>query len=185
MYTRRNWDSPNPLPLASVPSPPDQGGGEHTRLRLRGWGSPNSDYLEKKLSTLPTLWDIYDAKRKRFTNIQSRNISLKGQCHEIFCFWFSLWISFPQPRSIPLGPFQIFSNIRGDIRKSRCTTGINDNGGKFCHQFPLCCWHRWQKEAELIWAQAQLEKAPLRVCTWQSQAERVRVHAGWRHRQQC
>jgi len=24
------------------------------------------------------------------------------------------------------------------------TTGVNDTGGKFCHQFPLCCWHRWQ-----------------------------------------
>jgi hypothetical protein len=36
-----------------------------------------------------------------------------------------------QPQSIPLGPFQIFSKIRGDIRKSRCTTGINDTGGKF------------------------------------------------------
>jgi hypothetical protein len=63
----------------------------------------------------------------------------------------------PQPQSIPLGPFQIFSKIRGDIRKSRCTigisntggkfatgandtsgkfsTGINDTGGKFCHLF--------------------------------------------------
>jgi hypothetical protein len=46
----------------------------------------------------------------------------------------------------------IFSNIREDTRKSRCTTGIktggkfatgskistgiNDTGGKFCHQFP-------------------------------------------------
>ena len=38
---------------------------------------------------------------------------------------------FPQPQSIPLRPFQIFSKIRGDIRKSRCTTGINDTGGKF------------------------------------------------------
>ena len=37
----------------------------------------------------------------------------------------------PQPQSIPLGPFRIFSKIRGDIRKSRCTTGINDTGGKF------------------------------------------------------
>ncbi len=35
-----------------------------------------------------------------------------------------------QPQSIPLGPFQIFSKIRRDIRKSRCTTGINDTGGK-------------------------------------------------------
>jgi hypothetical protein len=39
-------------------------------------------------------------------------------------------ISFPQPQSIPLGPFQIFSKIHGYIRKSRCTTSINDTGGK-------------------------------------------------------
>ncbi len=32
---------------------------------------------------------------------------------------------------MPLKPFQIFSKIRGDIRKSRCTTGINDICGKF------------------------------------------------------
>ncbi len=37
----------------------------------------------------------------------------------------------PQPQSIPLGPFQIFSKIRRDIRKSRCTTDINVTGGKF------------------------------------------------------
>ncbi len=37
----------------------------------------------------------------------------------------------PQPQSIPLGPFRIFLKIRGDIRKSRCTTGVNDTGGKF------------------------------------------------------
>jgi hypothetical protein len=40
----------------------------------------------------------------------------------------------------------MFLKIRGDIRKSRCTTGIkdtsgkfaigvNDTGGKFCHPF--------------------------------------------------
>ncbi len=53
--------------------------------------------------------------------------NLKGQCHEIFCFWFFSWVSFPP---IPLGPFRIFSKIRGDIRKSRCTT-VNDTGSKF------------------------------------------------------
>jgi len=37
----------------------------------------------------------------------------------------------PSPRESHLGPFRIFSKIRGDIRKSRCTTGINDTGGKF------------------------------------------------------
>ncbi len=39
------------------------------------------------------------------------------------------------------GPFRIFSKIRGDIRKSRCTIGINNTGGKFCRR---CQWHRWQ-----------------------------------------
>jgi hypothetical protein len=43
------------------------------------------------------------------------------------------------------GPFRIFSKIRGDIRKSRCTTGINDigkfatgvndTGGKYWKQY--------------------------------------------------
>ncbi len=47
---------------------------------------------------------------------------------------------------IPLGPFQIFSKILGDIRKTSYTTGINNTagkfatsanniGGKFCLQF--------------------------------------------------
>jgi hypothetical protein len=36
-----------PLPQASVPSPPDQRVGGHTRLPLRGWGSSNSDAGEK------------------------------------------------------------------------------------------------------------------------------------------
>ncbi len=37
----------------------------------------------------------------------------------------------PPPLSIPIGPFQIFSQIRGDINSSRCTTGVNDSGGKW------------------------------------------------------
>ncbi len=36
----------------------------------------------------------------------------------------------PKPLIIPLGPFQIFSKIHGDIRSSSLTTGINDTGGK-------------------------------------------------------
>ncbi len=36
----------------------------------------------------------------------------------------------PQPLSIPFGPFRIFSKIRGDIRRSRLTTGVVDTGGK-------------------------------------------------------
>ncbi len=56
---------------------------------------------------------------------------LKGQCHEIFDFWFFSWISFPQALSIPLEPFQIFLKIRGDIRSSRCTTVVVDTGSNW------------------------------------------------------
>ncbi len=49
---------------------------------------------------------------------------------------FSLQIFFNEsssskPLKITLGSFQILSKIRGDICKSRCTTDINDTGGKF------------------------------------------------------
>jgi hypothetical protein len=37
----------------------------------------------------------------------------------------------PKPLSIPLGSFEIFSKVRGDIHSSRCTTGVVDIGGKW------------------------------------------------------
>jgi hypothetical protein len=79
---------------------------------------------------------------------------LKGQCHEIFCFWFFFHESVsPQPQSIPLGPFQKFTEIfacQGAPSVStapaanfatsfasvvdtggKFATGVNDIGGKF------------------------------------------------------
>jgi hypothetical protein len=41
----------------------------------------------------------------------------------------------PPPQSIPSGPFQFFSKICRDICNSRCTTGINNTGGKFVTGF--------------------------------------------------
>ncbi len=41
--------------------------------------------------------------------LRNESLTVKGHCHEIFCFWFFSWTSFPQPRIILLGPFQIFS----------------------------------------------------------------------------
>ncbi len=35
-------------------------------------------------------------------------MSLKGQCHEIFCFWFFSWISFPPPKVFHLDRFEFF-----------------------------------------------------------------------------
>ncbi len=76
---------------------------------------------------------------------------LKGRCHEIFDVRFSSWIS---PVIIPLGLYQIFPKIRGDICSSRCTTGVVDTGGKWrklqsekLSLFFLTLlgrWHRWQ-----------------------------------------
>ncbi len=44
-----------------------------------------------------------------------------SRCHEIQVFH---ELSSPKPLKITLGSFQIFSKIRGDIHKSRRTTGI-------------------------------------------------------------
>jgi hypothetical protein len=51
LYPRLNWD-PHPLSLRRVfnVSPPKLKEGKHTRLRARGWGSPNSDDWRKSLA---------------------------------------------------------------------------------------------------------------------------------------
>ncbi len=42
---------PTPSPASEcVPPPPQPKEGEHTRLRVRGWGSPNSDDWRKSLA---------------------------------------------------------------------------------------------------------------------------------------
>jgi hypothetical protein len=53
---------------------------------------------------------------------------LKGHVTRLFASGFFHESVSPKPLSIPLGPFRIFSKIRGDIRSSRLTTGINDTG---------------------------------------------------------
>ncbi len=51
MSPRRNWDSPNPPPASECAlPPPDQRVGGHTRLRLKGWRSHNSDDWRKSLA---------------------------------------------------------------------------------------------------------------------------------------
>ncbi len=55
---------------------------------------------------------------------------LKGTVSRDFCFKFFHESPSPKPLIITLGSFRFFSKIRRDIRKSRCTTGVNDIGGK-------------------------------------------------------
>ncbi len=54
MSPHRNWD----WNWASECSPSPRTAGGHTRLRVRGWGSQKVRRLEKRLSTLPTLWSL-------------------------------------------------------------------------------------------------------------------------------
>jgi hypothetical protein len=42
--------SPNPSLASECAPPPEPGGGGYTRLRVRGWGSPNSDVRRKSLA---------------------------------------------------------------------------------------------------------------------------------------
>ncbi len=57
MSPRRNWDSPNPSPTSECALPPGpKGGGGGTLACGKGVGEFQFRRLEKKLSTLPTLW---------------------------------------------------------------------------------------------------------------------------------
>ncbi len=53
----RNWDSPNPSPAGecALPAGPKGGGGAHSPA-AKGVGESQFRRLEKKLSTMPTLW---------------------------------------------------------------------------------------------------------------------------------
>ncbi len=46
-----------------------------------------------------------------FYPIVNQAVPLKGQCHDIFCFWFFSY----KPLIKALGSFRIFSKIRRDI----------------------------------------------------------------------
>ncbi len=64
---------------------------------------------------------------------------LKGQCHKISCFRFFSWIIFPQA---PENSTSVISNLFENSRRypqAKCTTGINDTGGKFATGYH---WHR-------------------------------------------
>ncbi len=84
MYVpRRNWDSPNPSLPASVPLPPEPGGGGgRTSPRVRGCGSPNSDDSRKSLA-LCLLCGSY--------NINLSVVHCKGTVPKIGNKYFQKW----------------------------------------------------------------------------------------------
>ncbi len=130
--------------------------------------------LVKQISQLSRLSPFY---------IMSYGISLKGQCHEIFFFWFFSWISFPPAPEYPIktvsnffensrrysevkvhhrdtgGKFAAGVNDTGGnlplVSTTTFATGINDTGGKFRHQFRSCCWYRCQRLRRQIFHRCQ------------------------------
>jgi hypothetical protein len=64
------------------------------------------------------------------SELPNKGSILKGQCHKIFDFRFFLGSVSPKALSTPLVPLRIFSKIHGDIHSSRCTTDVNNTGGK-------------------------------------------------------
>jgi hypothetical protein len=91
--------------------------------------------LVERLTT-PTNSNICLVEQKvGFLGIQNSQILLKGTVSRDFARFstsgfFHESVS-PKHLSVPLWPFRIFSKICGDIRGSRCTTGVNDTGGKW------------------------------------------------------
>jgi len=67
-----------------------------------------------------------------------------------------------KPLSIPVGPFQIFPKIRGDIHSSRCNTSVVDNtSGKWKKSsirkvLNIFCGHHWDVEFTLRCKQSDI-----------------------------
>ncbi len=91
-------------------------------------GSKSSKSVYNEYRDIRTQYDR--GKAQANTHRHKLDPSLKGQCHEIFCFWFFYVSVFPQPQSIPLGPFRIF------FENSRRYSQV-----KVHHR---CQRHRWQ-----------------------------------------
>ncbi len=78
---------------------------------------------------------FFEAKLRTFRCPKCVHISLKGQCQNNVNFNFFHESVSPKPLSRytvrDVLNFSIFSNICGDIRSSRCTTGVLGTGGKW------------------------------------------------------
>ncbi len=84
-------------------------------------------------NTVTTLNRILKSKNlAKYHKFRSNFLFLKGQCHEIFCFWFFSWISFPP------APEYSIKTVSNFFENSRRYSQL-----KVCHR---CQRHRWQME---------------------------------------
>ncbi len=108
---------------------------------------------------------------------------VKGQCHEIFCFWFFSWINFPPAPEYPIWTvsnfqqnLQRYSQVKVPLvsmtpttnfatsftsvvdTNSKFATGGNDTGGKFAtgvNDTGRKQWEQYQAEDTLKWTWRQ------------------------------
>ncbi len=81
-------------------------------------------------------WKLSDVWSISVVLSSARDSFFPVSCADSCVTRFSILVFFhqsvsPQPQSILLGPFRIFSKIRGDIRSPRLTTGVVDICGKW------------------------------------------------------
>jgi len=133
--------------------------------RIATPGKSSSQTLQGKTKHLPALiCSICPSPQCMFDVHLILSYYLKGQYHEIFCFWFFSSISFPPAPQYPIRTVSnFFENSRRYLyhryqrhrwqichrcqrhRQQNChryqrhrwqiATGINNTGGKFCHHF--------------------------------------------------
>ncbi len=66
---------------------------------------------------------------------------LKGQCHEIFCFWFFSWISFPQAPEYTIRAVSNFFENSRRYSQLKVDHRYQRHRWRICHRYQ---WHRWQ-----------------------------------------
>jgi hypothetical protein len=140
LSTMENW-----FPSPSPPPPP-----LHGRIEIYHSGLKNYFLMENiKILNTGYFTRRYDTRYCGPTDqhvvcLLGRESSfiyryLKGQCHEIFCFWFFLWISFPPA---PEYPIRTISNF---FQKSRRYSQLKvDHRWQICHRYQQQYWNWWQ-----------------------------------------
>ncbi len=108
--------------------------------------TPGNPHIRFFRNTCPFPWVV---TRQALLNM---NFCLKGQCHEIFCFWFFSWISFPQALEYTVRAVsnsfensRRYSQLKVDHLCQRRRWQICHRCQRYRRQIcPRCQRHRWQ-----------------------------------------
>jgi hypothetical protein len=136
-YTRLWEGSVEQLTFGEKSSGKELGGLHHRKCRRQ---KPHSFFICKSVNAALALgYLVAEAKtiRAKATILQH----LKGQCHEIFCFWFFSWISFPPAPEYPIWTVSNFFENSRRYSKVKVHHRYQRHRRQICHR---CKWHRWQ-----------------------------------------